>query len=189
MPKFADDLDDNLEELDSSDSSDLDVATNEGASAESSNATGDKADDVLSLVRDVVQKGDDATAAASPADAANEGGEATADPATQDDEDYSDVPFHKHPRFQHLLRRMKSSEVDAKRYQNVETFLRTNGVEPEEGQEALEIAGLLKNNPVEAWRRLKPTVQALLQVVGEILPDYASARAELRGHDLGSLPL
>lgn len=179
MPKNFDDLDDNIEDLESSTSSDLDAATEGGAPADSSDATGDTANDVLSIVRDVVQGGGDAAAAASPADNASEGGDAPVDPAAQqDDENYSDVPFHKHPRFQHLLRRMKTSEVDAKRYQNVETFLRTNGIEAGEGQEALEIAGLLKNNPVEAWRRLKPTVQALLQVVGEILPNDLTQRVQ-----------
>lgn len=151
------------------------------ANANSSDATGEMDDlDTLSVVRDAVAKEvetDDPPA--SPA-GSDEDGQTTDDPkeTAQDDENYSDVPFHKHPRFQHVLRRMKTAEVDAVQYRNVQTFLDQNGLAAEEAADALVIAGLMKTNPVEAWGKLKPVVQRLLQAVGEVLPPELAQRVE-----------
>ncbi|MBI2240299.1 MAG: hypothetical protein HYU59_05785 [Magnetospirillum gryphiswaldense] len=176
-------LDDNPEELNSSVSSDvLDAGSTNmaDANANSSDATGDnEADDLLSVVRDVVDESRADASAASPAEG-SEGGQQPGDaPKNEpDDENYSDVPFHKHPRFQHLLRKSKTYEADAVRYRNVQGFLDQNGLAAEEAADALVIAGLLKTNPAEAWSRLKPVVQSLLQAAGEVLPQDLAQRVQ-----------
>jgi hypothetical protein len=151
-------------------------------SADSSDAQGDKdAKPLTSIVRDVVaaKKASEAKAdTASPAEGQNEGSDSEKKAKEPDDENYSDAPFHKHPRFQHLFRRMKSYEQDATRYRNVETFLRNNALQSEEAADALVIAGLLKTNPVEAWKRLKPVVQNLLIAAGELVPDDLAPRVQ-----------
>lgn len=152
-------------------------------SADSSDAHGDKdAKPLTSIVRDVVaaKKASEAKAdAASPAEGQNEGQETDKKAAKEpDDENYSDAPFHKHPRFQHLFRRMKSYEQDAVRYRNIDTFLRNNGLQSEEAAEALVIAGLLKTNSTEAWKRLKPIVQNLIIAAGEVVPDDLAPRVQ-----------
>ena len=138
--------------------------------ANSSPAEGSNPDvDTASLVRDVVQENRVDADPASPAV------DQEVDPTVPiqdepDDENYSDVPFHKHPRFQHLLRRVRESENDASQYRNVQEFLDTNGLAAEEAADALIIAGLMKTNPVEAFQRLQPVLQRLLYAAGEVLP-------------------
>lgn len=172
-------LDDNDLALTSSDSAQVEDAVladgSAGADAGSSPATGEKADaDLLSVARDVIDK-EKAKAADSPsADGAEAGSPAGAEkqePKEVDDENFSDVPFHKHPRFKKLLQQRDEFKLDATRYRNIENFLETNHLNGEEAGEALTIAGLIKSNPVAAWERLKPTVQELLQAAGEVLPD------------------
>lgn len=153
----------------------------EAKSATSSDAQGDKdaAKGLTSIVRDVVAAKRPAAAdTASPAEGQNDGQKPEKAPKEPDDEGYTDVPFHKHPRFQHLLRKAKTHEQDATRYRNVETFLNNNGLGSEEAADALVIAGLLKSNPVEAWKRLKPVVQNLLVAAGELVPDDLTPRVQ-----------
>jgi hypothetical protein len=128
-------------------------------------------DDPYEIVKDVVAK----------RKAAPEASSATVEePATQardrrpkepDDENFSDVPFNKHPRFQEILRQRNTYKVDAVRYQNVQNFIDTNGLAPEEAAELLTIGGLMKVNPVEAWKRIEPAVKRLLIAAGEVIPD------------------
>ncbi len=180
-------LDDNTEELDSSaDSEALDVANEAAeaaaadAAANSSDANGETEEDLLSVVRDVVDESRKPAEAASPAEGEDDG-QSAADPSSkkeQDDEDYSDVPFHKHPRFQHLLRKSKELQTDATRYRNVQNFMDGQGLEAEEVADGLVIMGLMKTNPREAWARMKPVVQKLLIAAGEVLPEDLAQRVQ-----------
>ncbi len=175
---------DEIEELDPSNSSQNDettapnpaeqagaapAATEQSDNAGSSAATGEDAS-LLDVVRDVVDQS--RKDPASPAEGEGNG-QPTADaaPKEQDDENFSDVPFHKHPRFQQLLRKAKGNEQDAERYRNVQTFLDNSGLAADEAADGLIIMGLMKTDPVEAWKRMKPTVQKLLVAAGEVLPD------------------
>lgn len=158
-------------------------AVGEGNGAESSDAhdEGQGERSALDVVQDVV-KARDPEAAASSAEAKKDGEEA--DPkATQaakepDDENYTDVGFHKHPRFQQLLREKKANQADAERYRNVEGFLRQHRVPAEAASQALTIAALIQNDPVKAWDALRPIVQKLLVDAGEVLPDDLKPRVE-----------
>lgn len=148
--------------------------------ASSSDAQGDTESSALSIARDVVGKREQE--AASPADGSEEGSDPDKGDAEKneqpDDENYSDVPFHKHPRFQHLLRKAKTNEADALRYRNVQTFLDNNGLSGEEVAEGLVVMALAKTKPHEAWERLKPFVQSVLQAAGEVLPEELGRRVE-----------
>lgn len=175
-----DDLD--IQDMESSAVSDQDAPQTDevmDAAADSSPAEGVTPEaDTLSLIRDVVgEKASDG--AVSPAGTAEDDGReagARLSHKEPDDENFSDVPFHKHPRFQQLLRRTKSAEVDAGRYRNVETFLQNNALSADEAANALVIAGLSKTNPAEAWRQVQPWVKQLLVAAGEILPDDLAQR-------------
>lgn len=148
--------------------------------ADSSSAPEGGKFDLLSVVRDAVTK----TAEDSASPAGQEGSDAPAGAdasaqtePTDDDEDFSDVGFHKHPRFQSLVRQRnefreqaKTYEANAKRYGNVETFLQTHGMSGDEAAEILQVRALMKSNPAEAWKTLKPLVQQLLVDAGEVLP-------------------
>jgi hypothetical protein len=145
--------------------------------------------DLLSVVRDAVTK----TAEDSASPAGQEGSDTspTGAPASaqntpsEDDENFSDVPFHKHPRFQAIVKqrnelreKAQTYETNAKRYENVETFLQTHGMTGDEAAEILELRALMKTNPAEAWKALKPIVQQLLVDAGEVLPQDLHARVQ-----------
>lgn len=183
-------LDAKNEELEPSTSSALDEAVEQDEDlrpddADSSPATGEESSEAetLSVVRDVVGDEEEAPAEeqASPAEgeeAGPEAGDDAPEAKEQDDEDYTDVPFHKHPRFQQLLRKAKTYEEDAKRYQNVQSFIDQHGLQADEAAELLVIGGLMKTNPAEAWRRMKPAVQKVLMAAGEVLPDDLKERVQ-----------
>lgn len=151
------------------------------ADAKSSNATGDTENgDLLSVVRDVVTESRKADQTASPAEGETGQG---AKPGAEDD--YSDVPFNAHPRFKELVREKNAHKAEAKRYQQdaeqfrkVQDFMESNGLMAEEAADLLIIGGLMKTNPAEAWRRMKPAVQQLLIAAGEVLPDDLQGRVQ-----------
>jgi hypothetical protein len=171
----------------STDIQDVQSASPTENGADSSNAPEGGKFDLLSVVRDAVAKtGDDQ---ASPAgqegsDPTPTGEAASAqDVSTEDNENFSDVPFHKHPRFQSIVRqrnelRQKAERFEngAKQYEQVQAFLDANGLSDEEAGEFLQLRALMKSNPAEAWKSLKPVVQQLLVEAGEVLaPDLAEA--------------
>jgi hypothetical protein len=149
------------------------------ATADSSTAADDKKpDDTLSLLRDVVKDKVDPAAPSASEEAA---GSNPADGQTAkeaDNENYSDVPFHKHPRFQEVLGDLKTAKVDAERYRNVQNYIEDQGLAAEEAAELLLIGGMMKRDPVGAWERVKPTIQKLLIAAGEVLPDDLKQRVE-----------
>jgi len=169
-------LDDQIEDMDPSNMSDLDDTSvvkenlTPAEPAVSSPATGEDDNDLLSVVRDVV-KDRKVVDPASPAEGDEIQGQAAGDPKKQDDENYSDVPFNKHPRFQQLLRKAKANEQDAGRYQNVERFLFDAGLSPDEAYDGLTIMGLAKTNPAEAWKQIRPWLEKLVVAAGEVIPE------------------
>lgn len=147
------------------------------AGAESSDAQ-DGTKDTLSLVRDVVGEKKPSEAASS-AEGGVEGQQPeVSQPKTLDNDKFTDVPFHQHPRFKEVLRQRDSFKEDATRYQNVQNFLDTNGLGADEAADGLQIMALAKTDPAAAWERMKPFVQNLLVAAGEVLPDELSARVQ-----------
>lgn len=166
-------LDDNQTDLPSSEQvNDVTEAAQAGEGAADPSSAPDEPKDMLSVVRDVVQ---DPEAASSAGD---ENAEDPAEPATgeqvkaeKDDTDYTDVPFHKHPRFQEVLRKSKANEADANQFRQITGFLKQNHLSADEAADGLEIMALAKTSPAKALERLKPFVQTLLRAAGEVLPD------------------
>jgi hypothetical protein len=181
-------MDEEIEVVNSSDTTALDETSTAAAEtpetpeivdAKSSPATGENEDkDLLSVVRDVVDKHKPAASSASPAEGDEEKSEDDKVAKKPDDENYSDVPFNRHPRFQQLLRKSKALEVDASRYHNVQKFLDDAGMSGEEAGEILTIGALIKTNPAEAWKRMKPVVQQVLIAAGEVLPEDLQSRVQ-----------
>lgn len=180
------DMDDNLELTSSGSTDTLDVTTGQpdggtDQTAISSNATDDNDDGLLGVVRDVVKDRATPDAAASSADG-GEGGAVGADgkPSTTapDNDKYSDVPFHKHPRFQELITERNTFKEDATRYQNVAKYLDENNLSSEDAANALSTFARAKIDPAGAFAELKPWLQDLLVRAGEVLPDDLRARVE-----------
>lgn len=137
----------------------------------------------LSIVQDVLKE-------KAPAEASSASGSEDQQPevaetqaaAEKDPEDYSDVPFHKHPRFREVLGKLKTTREEAEqfrsyaeRYFNVENFIAEQGLAPEETRDLLIIGGLIKSDPAEAWKRMLPVVKQVAAAAGEVLPDDLKA--------------
>lgn len=127
-----------------------------------------------------------AEAGSSPDDSEEAAEEAAADPeAGEEGDEYANLPFGKHPRFQEVLGKVKDAEArataaesDAERYRNVETFLANNGLTGEDAAAALEVQALAKANPVAAWEKVRPWVQQLAIAAGAIVPPEMRQRVE-----------
>lgn len=163
-------------------------------------------DDTLDIVRDVVEaKVEPADAAASSADGEDDVGDTSPDAPKDETDDYSDVPFNKHPRFQALLTESKAAKaqvkeltVDAQRYRNVETHLgtlglsgadaangltllaqsRDGGLTGPEMADGLSQMALCKRDPVAGLEAIRPWLQNLLTAAGAVLPDDLKARVQ-----------
>lgn len=175
------DLDDNAA-LASSDSATLDAAAGGAdsaadADAGSSTATDENDEGLLGVVRDVVSARKEPDAAASSADGAEAGSAADGtQPTGPDNENYSDVPFHKHPRFQALIADRNALREDAGRYQNVLGYLEQNNLSSDEAANALGTFARAKVDPAGAFAELKPWLQDLLVRAGEVLSDDLQSR-------------
>lgn len=148
----------------------------------SAEASSDDKFDLLSVVRDAVTPDDADDSGSSTEDSGNsddadsddadsdaENGDET--DAGPDEENFSDVPFHNHPRFKQLITQRNQYREGAVEYAKVQSFLEETGVSAEEAASALQIQGLLKTDPQEAWKQLQPVVQQLVRDIGLVLPD------------------
>jgi hypothetical protein len=128
--------------------------------------------DLLSIVRDAAPakpKEGDAASSAEGAEGDQRPGKGA--PKEPDNEGYSDVPFHKHPRFRQLLNERNGYKPDAEKYRQVDRFIRDNGLSNEEAANLLHVGALAKTDPSKAWEMVKPWVSSLLSAAGEVLPE------------------
>lgn len=161
-------------------------STEANQSPDSSAEANDDAFDLLSVVRNAADTPDGSDATASSADSENDrsdpnGAAADANAETNqapDDENFSDVPFHTHPRFKQLVEQRNQYRQGAEQYQQVQEYLRTNGVSPDEAANALQLAALIKTDPAKAWEQLKPIAQQLLTDAGLALPQDLQQRVQ-----------
>lgn len=125
---------------------------------------------VLSVVRDAVRE---KPAPGGPASSDGiEGDHQQKDPQAQKggDDEFADVPFHKHPRFQALITERNGFKQAAERYGHLTQFLDENAISGEEAAQALNWSALRKSDPETLWQEMRPFVQTLLAELGEILP-------------------
>lgn len=147
--------------------------------AQSSSATDVAESPALSIVRDVVAKEAEADPQGSSPDADEDGAQAadpdqdqpeTTEAPAEAEDDETKYPKRAQKRIRELVEEKKTLEADATRYRNVETFLRDNGLAPDEAADGLQIMALAKTNPVEAWERIKPWVEKVAIAAGVIMP-------------------
>lgn len=151
--------------------------------AKSSDAQEEVEASTLDIVRDAV-KTDDAEGEgeegdpAKIADTPEEGSDTEGDVNEQDDENFSDVPFHEHPRFKQLLRQRDGYKTDAIEYRKITSFMEENQLTGQEAAEGFQIMAAMKSDPAKAWELLKPHVQAVLMAAGEVLPAELEQRVQ-----------
>jgi hypothetical protein len=154
------------------------------ADGEGSSASQAKTEDegLLGVVRDAAPAKKPDAAAASPAEGAETGDKPGGGaPKQPDNENYSDVPFNKHPRFRQLLSERNANKGDAEKYRQVDTFIRDNGMSAQEAADLLTVGAMAKTNPAKAWELARPWVENLLKAAGEVLsPELQQAVQEGR---------
>lgn len=152
------------------------------AAASSSSATDETEVDTLSVVRDVVEQREEVPAAAAPSAEGEEVVGEAADGQTPkvEQDDYSDVPFNQHPRFQQVIRERSEFKADSDEYRKITSFLDQNGLTPAEASDGIEIMALMKLDPAAAWKRLQPLVKNVLIAAGEVLPDDLDKRVQAK---------
>lgn len=179
MPKELDEIEEMDVESSTTSEDELTAVADDAAeasAADSSNATDETEADTLSVVRDVVAEREPEPAEAASSAEGEEGTEDNDDSQERDPDDYSDVPFHTHPRFKQVVAEKNANREDATRYRNVQAFIEQNHLSGDEVATGFEIMALMKSDPQAAWGKLKPLVQDVLIAAGEILPDDLAQR-------------
>lgn len=110
-----------------------------------------------------------ATSEAKPTETANPEGQA---------KDEAEVPFHKHPRWQAMLRERDTYKASHEQYQQIQSYMTTNELAPEEVAKGFEVMALMRRDPEKALEMLLPYMQSLELVTGRRLPDDLSQRVE-----------
>lgn len=149
---------------------------------------GEKPKSLLDLVKSVVE--------AEPADVVSpttKAAESAPDPASPDakvvvppasaepdpaaakgEESDEELPFHKHPRFQALVREKNANAADAKEFRAIGAYMSEQNLSADEVDTGFAIMAAIKNDPRKALEMLAPTIQALQLAAGETLsPEVA----------------
>jgi hypothetical protein len=108
-------------------------------------------------------------------------GEAKPDETAEGDADADKdepPPFHKHPRWQQVTReraelrqRVDELQPRAERMQQIEAYMATNELSPEDVRQGFAIMAALRQDPAEAWKLMEPIVRSVRTFLGDELPD------------------
>ena len=136
--------------------------------------------DLLSVVRSAAEQTEDPAPPAEDnrtpeANAESEQTEKEPTPPADPDADPTDDEMKSYPvrtrkRIERLLEQRNHAREGARQYEQVQTFLQTHGVTADEAADGIMIQALIKTNPVEAWKMLKPIAQKVAMEAGEMLP-------------------
>jgi len=162
---------DEATELDPSPSSEIE---NQDEQAQSSSAESETEEDLLSVVQDAMQpsKDEESLASEEVEEEDSEGGyESKGLEASNADEDFDDVPFHKHPRFKEVIDQRNKYREGAEQYEQITGFLNANNLSAEEAAQGFQIMAMMKNDPAAALEALNPFVQQLGMQAGVTMPD------------------
>jgi hypothetical protein len=153
---------------------------------------GETEDNLLSVVKSVVEQSaeaqDDESPSESPTDTQSEQGSETEleQPDPERDEDYSKLPFNKHPRFRELVREkntykatLAEYESDAKQYRDIQAFMQSNGLSAEEVANTLGMMAQMKSgDPAAAYELMRQRMEELALAAGKKLPQELEERVE-----------
>lgn len=157
------------------------AAVIEDEGAESSTAESETEEDLLSVIQDAMQPDEEPE---SHSENEVEEDQVAADAETDDAEyaepveDFTDVPFNKHPRFKKLLEERNAFKESASKFDVMQNYLTENNLSGDEAAKGLEIMALMKADPMAALNALKPYVQNLSQAAGIMLPQDIQTRVD-----------
>ncbi len=96
-----------------------------------------------------------------------------------DSQDDSKLPFHNHPRWKEVQQQSAAFKERAERFDLINNFLTQSSISGDEFAEGVDLMRALKNDPVNALKRLEPIIANLRRFTGEILPDDLSQKVDL----------
>lgn len=143
--------------------------------------------DLLSVVKDAVAKPEEVAA---PSAAEGEGeaqaGEAEEKPEGKTDADQAaadaKLPFHEHPRWKEVVAERNSFREDAGRFRQIDSFMQTNGLTPQEVGEGFDVMAKLKSgtpeNLAEAREFFASRLKFLDEALGNVVPDDLRQRVD-----------
>ena len=152
--------------------------------AESSTPESETEEDLLSVIQDAVQPDEETESHSENEEeerevVAAESTESEVDVELADqEEDYSKLPFHKHPRFKELVQQRNEAKESAEKFDIMQSYLAENNLSGDEAAAGLEIMAKMKSDPMAALKALQPYVQQLSQAAGIIVPADIQAKVD-----------
>lgn len=174
-------------EQQSDSSSELEIEVNQAT--DESNKPGETEDSLLAVVQSVSAQSDEQSTDAGDTDSPTEEQSqeaATEQPTGEQPEDFSKLPFNKHPRFRELVKekntyktQVAEYEADAKQYREIQGFMQANGLTAEEVAQSLEMLAKVKTgDPATAYELMQERMEALAVAAGKKLPTELEEKVE-----------
>jgi len=174
-------------EQQSDSSSELETEVNQ--TTDESNKPGETEDSLLAVVQSVSAQSDEQSTDAGDTDSPTEeqGQDTVTEQADgEQPEDFSKLPFNKHPRFRELVKEKNSYktqvaeyEADAKQYREIQGFMQANGLTAEEVAQSLETLAKMKTgDPAKAYELMQERLEAMAVAAGKKLPAELEEKVE-----------
>jgi hypothetical protein len=90
--------------------------------------------------------------------------------ADQPKADEKEPPFHTHPRWIELNKKLTDAEADAGEYRAIQTFAENSGMSIDDLADALQLAALVRNDPAKAREHVVAILDSIDNFTGEKLP-------------------
>ena len=156
----------------------------EDENAESSPVESETEADLLSVIQDAAQPEEEPESHSETEEVEREEVEAVSTESEADvelaeqEEDYSNLPFHKHPRFKELVQQRNEARESAQKFDVMQNYLTEANLSGEEAAIGLDIMAKMKSDPMAALTALKPYVQQLSQAAGIVMPQDIQTRVD-----------
>jgi hypothetical protein len=175
------------DEAGSSPEVEVEASAPEAQAETSTKSAGETEDSLLAVVRAVAEKSD-APEMAEASESPTEGQESTVDQAAdaRKDDDFSDIPFNKHPRFRELVKekntykaKIAEYEPDAQQYREIQSFMQRTNLSPQEVAEGLMLMAEMKSgDPAKAHDVLMKKAESLALAAGKKLPQELEEKVD-----------
>ena len=133
---------------------------------------------LMDVVQDAMPKEEEEPSEAEETTSEEVKSETEVEEPVADSDDWSDVPFNKHPRFRKLIAEKnelkKLSEQyqgDSVQYQKIADFIAENNLTAEDAAEGFRLMSQLRNDPEEAYNLLQGHLNTIGELTGKTLPE------------------
>jgi len=182
-----------LTEPDSSSSSEETQEVDESSPVEEEVSSSDTTEEVaeetetslMDVVQDAMPKEEEEVAEAEETTSEEIKSETEIEEPVADPDDWSDVPFNKHPRFRKLIAEKnelkKLSEQyqgDSVQYGKIADFIAENNLTAEDAAEGFRLMAQLRNDPEQAYSLLQGHLNSIGELTGKTLPEDIQGRLD-----------